>query len=457
MRFGFMKVCFAVLFFLGLIVPFSFADEMSSTDEEISALKAQVQELMQRIDKLETEQALGKQEAAKAKEEVAKIKETAPVAVAAAKVDLANALSKLKLKGRAAAGFFDSGKAGSFPAGSFEVPDAKIQFAFQPDDINTVTLRFKLDNAVTSVSSTSPLLDYFYLQSKDFLPLLKNTPFSLSGRLGRFKLGFGEETWSDNPIEGILPSNSAGKIGATDEGLELAGKIKLDKIKIANYTLKPLGWVVSVSDGNSGVGSDRNSSRAFMGKLYYTPINPLYLSVSYYDSGKLGDQGAEMSIAGLVAPPGNKTTEWKRAFWEVDARYDIGKGKKPLEPIAYSDSKAILRLSYGQFGDDIEGTDNDAVKRNGQFGFVEGTYNITKRFYTAGRYSLVDLDGDQIAILNSIANTNRYQRYSLGLGYRWSENTILKLSYDWNREDGDQAVTEDKPNDLLSAIVASQF
>jgi hypothetical protein len=426
-----------VLLFVFSYIPKGFA----ATDEEIQGLKLQVRELMQRIEKLEAEQIQSKTEVIKAKEEMAKVKETT-----GGRIDLANTLSKLKLKGRWAAGFYDSGKSGSFPSGSFEMPDAKIQFAFQPDDINTIVLRFKLDNAVTNISTTSPLLDYLYLQSKDFLPFLKNTPFSLSGRLGRFKLGFGEETWSDNPIESILPSNSAGKVGVTDEGLELAGKIKLDKLH-----LKPLGWVASVSDGNAGVGSDTTTGKAFIGKLYYTPIEPLYLSASYYDSGSLKSSNSELSIAGLATRPTN-ATDWQRKVWELDARYDFGKGKKPLDPPAFSDSKAIIRISYGGFHD-ITST-SGATEVTGSFGFVDGIYNLNKKIYTAARYSLTDLDGDTTATLNSVT-TNKYDRYSLGLGYRWSENTILKLSYDWNKESGPNV--NDVPNDLLSAIVATQF
>jgi hypothetical protein len=207
-----------------------------------------------------------------------------------------------------------------------------------------------------------------------------------------------------------------------------------------------LGWVVSVSDGNKEIGSDTSSSKAFMGKLYSTPIDPLYLSASYYDSGRL--KGAsEMSVAGLTSVPSGDN-EWRRKIWELDARYDFGKGKKPLDPPAYSDSKAILRLSYGRFNDEAN------KSREGNFGFADGIYNLTKKFYTAGRYSFVDLEGDNTASLNSVT-ANRQDRYSLGFGYRWSENTILKLSYDWNKESGSN--TEDADNNLISAIVASQF
>lgn len=437
MKSNYLKIAFAVLFLSGIIVPGVFADEPVSRDGEIADLKAQVQELLKRIEKLEGEQAKAKEDSAKAKEEVAKLKENTQAATAA-KVDLANALSKLKLKGRAAFGFLDSGKAGSYPAGSFEMPDAKIQLAFQPDDINTVTLRFNVNNA----TAQSPLMDYLFLQSKDFIPALKGSPFSLSARLGRFKLGFGEETWTDNPVEGILPSNSAARATVVDEGLEFAGKIKLDKIG-----LKPLGWSVSVSDGNSGVGSDSTASKAFMGKLYYTPIEPLYLSTSYYDSGELDSSSAELSLAGLVSSL-QSGMSWKRKVWEADARYDFGKGKKPLEPIVFSDSKAIVRLSYGEFKDDGNRT------RSGNFGFVDGIYNLTKKFYAAGRYSFIDMNGDVTATLNSVT-ANRYDRFSLGGGYRWSDNVILKLSYDWNKNSGPSV--NDADDNLLSALVATQF
>ena len=433
-----LKVVLVVLFLVGIIVHPSFADER---DEEVAVLKAQVQELMQRIDKLEAAQAKSKEESLKAKEEIVKVKETTQ-AVQAARVDLEKLAAKLKLKGRAAFGFFDSGKAGSYPSGSFEMPDAKIQFSFQPDDINTVVMRFNLNNA----TSQSPLLDYFFLKSKDFIPSLKKTPFSLETRLGRFKLGFGEETWSDNPIEGVVPSNSAGKVGVSDEGLEFAGKIKLDKIG-----LRPLGWVFSVSDGNSGVGSDSSTAKALMSKLYYSPIEPLYLSLSYYDSGSLKSFNSEFSIAGLATRPTN-ATNWERQVWEVDTRYDFGKGKKPLDPSAFSDSKAILRLSYGAFHDTTSTA--GAAERWGNFGFVDGIYNFNKKFYIASRYSFVDLSSDVTATLNSVT-ANKYDRYSLGAGFRWSENTILKLSYDWNKTQGPGV--NDADDNLLSAIVATQF
>lgn len=418
-----------------MLLNFSYL-QADTRDEEIQALKTQVQELLKRIEVLEQSQAKVKEETAKQIEAVKKAEPT---------VLMDKASSKLKIKGRAAFGFYNAeNEAAAYSQGSFEVPDAKIQFAFAPDEINTVVLRLSLNNGVTSISSTSPLVDYFFLQSKDFIPALKDSPFSLSTRLGKFKLGFGEETWSDNAIESVLVSNSAGATTALDEGLEFAGKIKLEK-----FNLKPLGWVVSFTDGNAGVGSDNSQGKAFMGKLYYTPIDPLYLSASYYDSGRLKTANAEGRVAGLFTIP-TGAVNWERHIWELDARYDFGKGKKWENSPLFSDSKSIVRLSYGAFSDHAAA----ASERSGNFGFVEGIYNLNKKVYTAGRVSFVDLDGDSTASLNSVT-ANKYQRYSLGAGYRLRENAILKLAYDWNKESGPGI--SDVDNDLLSLVAALQF
>lgn len=413
------KRVLSIVLIAGLALGFNITSVLAdSRDEEISTLKTQVQELLKRIEKLETDQE-------KTKEEISKKVES--------KVDLANTLSKLKIKGRWAAGFYDSGDAGSFDSGSFEAPEGKIQFAFAPDDINNIIMRLSVNNAAFNN------LDYFYIDT-DLKKLLK-LGFPLSSRLGRMKVDFGEETFSNNPVESVLPSNSAGNVSGSDEGLMLSGKIG---------KAKPLGYSVSVTNGTTGTGSDTSTAKAFAGKLYYNIIDPLYMSASYYNSGQMKAASSEMGIGGLVAIP-TGSARWTREMWELDLRYDFQKGKT-INPPAYSDSKAIVRLSYGGFSDDSsQGTIN---KRTGSFGFAEGTYNLTKKFYIASRASFVDLDGRNTLALNGIT-ANLYRRYSLGLGYRLSGNTILKLGYDWNRESGPSV--DDRDNNLLAAIVASQF
>lgn len=357
------------------------------------------------------------------------------------KVGLDKLSSKLKLKGRWAAGYFDSQKGGSYPNGSFQAPEAKIQFTFLPDDINSVIMRLSLNNA------TFNSVDYFYLDTNIMkLTPWEKSPFTLTSRIGRFKTDFGEETFSNNPVESILPSNSAANVAGNDEGLMLSGKIGKQN---------PLSWSAGAYNGNSGTGADNNWLKAFSGKLSYNIINPLYVSASYYNSGQLDTASSEMSIGGITAPPSN-TLRWTRQMAEVDVRYDFKKGKT-LNPPAYSDSLAFVRAAYGHFIDQSDSVAGSRTKldREGNYGFIEGMYNITKKLYAAARASVVELNGEvNTASWNSVT-ANRYERYSLGLGYRLSSATILKGSYDVNLER--KTAGEDPKDGLLTLLVSSQF
>ena len=340
-------------------------------------------------------------------------------------VTMDNLITKLKIKGRVALGFNKGETDATFQAGSFDVPDMKVWFTFSPDEQNELTARFNLNNA----AANTPLLDYAFFQSKDFIPYLKGTPFSLSGKLGRMKLGVGEETFSDNPVEGPLTSNSAAAVGGSDEGAELSTKV----------------GSFSVSNGARGVVSDNGMAKAWMSKLFYAPLNYLDLSGHYYHSGSLKGQSSEVSIAGIIAPPSG-ALNWKRQVWGVDLRYDFVRGTKPLNPPSASDSKAIMRLSYGQFADMV----TNASHRSGQFGFMDGLYNWTSKIFSSARVSFIGLNGHQIQSLNSVS-ANHYERYSLGVGYRWFENTHLRFGYDHNVNGGDGI--SDANDDLVSAYV----
>lgn len=399
----------------------------AASDDEVQELKQQVQQLLERIEQLEQTQSLQAQDIEKQKGAVAGKTESA--------VQLDKLTSKLKMKGRYAVGFYDSGKAGSFPQGSFEAAEAKIQFTFEPDDINKFTARLNLNNATYNSG------DYLFVDTNiaKFLGL----DFPLSSRLGRYKLDFGEETLTDNPVDNVLASASAGKVSGNDEGLQLSGKIG---------KTKPIGYSVAITNGTTGTGSDTSTAKSFVGKLSYNIFDPLYVSASYYDSGDMKLSNAEVGPAGMLTRP-TGALRWDRKIWEVDLRYDFQKGKT-LNPPAFSDSKAFFRLAYGQFFDGAS-TSTGGIERDGQYGFIEGTYNITPKIYLASRLSLMDLDGkDATASLNSIT-ANQYDRYSFGLGYRVTSNTIFKLGYDINYESG--VNVENADNDLVSAIIASQF
>ncbi|MBI2095993.1 MAG: hypothetical protein HYT89_07490 [Candidatus Omnitrophica bacterium] len=394
-------------------------ETLERQDETIQALRSKVEAL----------EGARKQEAISA--------ESAAVQPEPASAVLEKLGTKLKIKGRAGVGFFKSGSgaSGAYPQGSFEIPEAKLQFSLDTDEYNTFVFRMNLNNAAFNN------VDYLYLDSKNFLTCLEGTPFTLESRLGRFKLPFGEETLSNNIVESALGSNSAANPADTDEGWQLSGKVG---------RTNPWKWFLAFSNGNSGTGSDNLNVKSVLGKLAYSPVKPLNLSAGVYHSGALKTAASEFSFAGSTARPAG-AAKWSRTLWELDARWDFGKGKI-VDPPAYTDSRAYLRGAWGGIDDNADSAVQD---RQAGYGFVEGLYNFHPKWYAAARYSLIDMHGNDTATLNSVSDATSYDRYSVALGYRWSPSTLLKLAYDWNVSD---TLSGDDPSDnLLTAAAVSSF
>jgi hypothetical protein len=437
---------FGVFFLLGLTVV-SWADQGTlSLEDRVKALEerlSRTQALEEKVVKLEAENELLKNRVA-VLDNLALAKPAAPDKSKPEPALLEKIGTKLKIKGRWGTGFFKSNQGGSYPHGSFEVPEGKVQMAYNPDDINTIIMRMSLNNAAfTSV-------DYFYVDSKDFLPGLKHTPYTLETRIGRFKLQYGEETWSNNIVESALISNSASNAAVSDEGIQLSGKVTKPE-----WFKNPLKWFFAVTNGSTLTGSDNATPKSFSGKLAYSPTDPLSLSASIYNSGSLKTAAAEMSVAGITARP-TGATRWDRTMWEIDARWDFEKGKA-LDPPAYTDSKAYLRGAFGQMFDDAGAVPD----REANYGYVEGLYNFHPKWYTALRWGLVDLRHDASSVLNGVTGQNQlltqwYTRYSAALGYRWSDKTLIKLGYDLNRSGGVDGI-DDPSDNLLSLVLVSSF
>ena len=342
----------------------------------------------------------------------------------------------LRISGRWAAGYQHSGKEGTNPSGAFRVPDAKLRFDVQPDAVNTLVTRLNVSNA------TFNDVDYLYMESKDFLPWLKDSPVGLTTRLGRVKMDFGEETWSNNAVESALPSTSIANVAGHDEGLQLMTSLKSDWSPRLS---------LGVFNGNSGGGTDNTGAKAYSAKLSVIPVEPLFLSISFFDSRETKGGGTELGIGGLTTAPAG-AVNWARRVWEVDARYDIGRGSAPLNPPAFTDSTAYLRTAYGLFTDSAKG----GTDRRGDYAYLEGLWNFHPRWHAASRWSILDFDHDVAATIGGITGVKREQRYALGGGFRWSESTLLKGEWLVDHESG-RPIADDASNNQFSLIAASQF
>lgn len=321
--------------------------------------------------------------------------------------------AKAKLDGRMFIGTLGTGDQGPDRNWSTDIPDAKLRFTFIPWRNVTIV------NRLSTSGGKSTDFDYFYADVAG-LPGTGTT-----FRLGQRKIDVGQETWTDNPEEGILISNSISHVGGYGIGSALLGKLgagKLAPVYEVGFVNGPKGVTVRPSTGlpvNAKIGKPLSAR--------------LFTSVSYFETGTLhGADKSAVSIAEISDAPAG-TTSWNRKLCEFDVRYNYGPaGNRGILP-STDLPKAMVGATWGAFNDNIVGANN----RSGEYWFGEGLYNITRRFYAAGRYSAIKLGDGQLALLGkSPVPVNEYQRTSLGLGYRLSDLTDLKVEYTINETTG---------------------
>jgi hypothetical protein len=396
------------------------AAELRSLQQEIEDLKQRLSDYDQlrvRLDELEK-----RAEAAEKKQ---------PQAAQAA-----NKETKTKIDGRLFAGAFKSGEQGSFGNRSLDIPDAKLRLTISPSKDVTIVNRFSNNRAGANG------FDYFYLD-------LNNWGGAAPGhvlRVGKFKMDVGQETWTDNPVESILISNSVSHISGYDEGINLRGPLRRGPL--------PPTYSVALMNGSKGVNPSDNGL-AWSAKVG-VPLTPrMYFSASYLHVGNLVKPGGtvdqpDFDIAEVFDAPAG-AIGWTRSLWELDARYGYGADGQKSVVGAPADVPWQAGATYGQFGDDAIG----APGRKGSYWFVEGLYNVCPEIYVASRYSEVSLDGNMLAKLGgSPVAVNDYQRLSLGAGYRLTPMTHIKVEYSRNNAAGGAT----KPDlNQIAAGVATKF
>ena len=320
---------------------------------------------------------------------------------------------KAGIDGRIFLGAFKSGSQGPDPNWSTDIPDAKLRFTFNPSNRITVV------NRLSTSGARSADFDYFYL---DYAGI--PNPASVL-RLGQRKIDFGQETWTDNPIENILISNSVSHISGYATGIAIRGKL-------SNVERSPV-YEIGVVNGAKGQMARQSSGLQTNVKLGTPLPGNLFVSASYFDTGTLkGTDKAGLSIAEINDAPSG-ATEWKRTLWELDLRYNYGlAGIRSMVP-SRSIPSVMVGATWGKFSDSASG----AADRDGRFWFIEGLYNLTSRLYAAGRRSTAKLDGGALARLSkSPVDVNSYCRTSIGLGYRLTNLTDLKTEYTTNDTSG---------------------
>src|SRR5439155_3392913 len=242
-------------------------------------------------------------------------------------------------------------------------------------------------------------------------------------------------------IDDPLISHSLADLWAVDEGIELYGK------------LGPVRYAFAVQNGGISDTADFNSDKAVAGRLEYDPLRWLHLSISGMRTGDLDAQRDSLSAMwfgnGFFRSLGSPATTTK--FHANLLEGDLG-----------------IWLPHGHlsaFGGYIDYGDNDTAANNHRdiyYYSIEAVHDLIGKLYAGARFSQIFArkgfpivgNGEFGDYFFSPATlTKEMWRLSLGLGYRFSPNLVLKGEYTFER--GKEQSGESRDHEDLFALQAA--
>jgi hypothetical protein len=324
-------------------------------------------------------------------------------------------LDKVVLSGEGGVVFFHTGRDGMFPNSEFRMDEARL-FLEAPlgGEVYAYT---ELNLATRETPDVAARLGEAYLDFEN-VSRIWHWDRMLNLRLGRLYVPFGEEYQGRNAIDNPLISHSLSDLWGVDEGLELYGR------------LGPLIYVAAVQNGGIPDTQDFDRDKSVAGRIGWEPARWLHVSVSGMRTGDLAVKNDHLSALwfgnGFIRSLGSaQTTRFHANLLEADVEAHWPSGHVKA------------------FGGYIRYGDNDPGANNGRDVFyysVEGVQNLTGKFYAGARFSQILAKGGFPIVgngeftdyfFNSL--TEEIWRLSLGLGYRWSQNLLLKAEYSFER------------------------
>lgn len=343
---------------------------------------------------------------------------------------------KIVLSGEGGLAFFESGSQGQFPNAEFRIDEARLFLDAQVwDDTYFFT---ELDLATRENPGVNVSVEELYVDFEN-VSRLWNQDRMLNIRVGRFNIPFGEEYQTRYAIDNPLIAHSLSDIWGVDQGLEVYG------------CLGKFDYVLAVQNGGVNV-DDFNADKSIAGRLGYSPTHWLRLSASAMRTGNINVQ--QDGIA---------------ALWFGNAYLSsIGSPSTTLFHSELAEGDVQLRLGRGQIkaaGGYLHYGDNDTAANNNRdvyYYFVEGQYDVTKKLFAAARFSqIMANDGFLLIGDGSFQNygsalSKNLWRLTLGTGYRFSPNLVLKADYSLERGEQSNGETRDH-EDLFDIELAYRF
>lgn len=344
----------------------------------------------------------------------------------------------VRLSGEGGIGFFTTGSQGMFPHSEFRVDEARL---FLDASVwNDVFFYSELNLATREEPDVSLRLGETYLEFENISQLWGRDRI-LNLRLGRMYIPFGEEYQERYAIDNPLISHSLTDLWGVDEGVELYGRSGR------------FSYVLAAQNGGIPDTRDFNSDKSLAGRIGYDPNRWLHVSVSGMRTGNLAVNGDQLSAmwfgGGFIRSLGSPaTTTFHGELVEGDV---------------------VALIPHGQlhaFGGYMHYGDNDPAGNNQRdvyYYALEGTRELTRKFYFAARFSqifarngfpLVANGNFEDYFINTL--TDEIWRLSLGMGYHFSQNLVVKMEYSLERgttTTGEQRNHEDQ----FSAEAAFRF
>ena len=324
-------------------------------------------------------------------------------------------LGKLHITGEGGVGFFHTAREGASPNSEFRVDEAKL-FLEAPVWEN-VYIFSELNLAQREDRDLNLKLGEFYVDFED-VSLLWNRERQLNLRAGRMDIPFGEEYLTRDAIDNPLISHSLADFWGVDEGVELYGK------------LGKFSYALAVQNGSDADNRDFNRDKSVAGRIGFDPTHWLHFSVSAMRTGDLNVQNDKLSAlwfgSGFFRSLGStNTTAFRANLVQGDVAVRWARGH------------------LSAFGGVIRYDDNDPAGNNRRTVYYysfEGQQLLTRKLYAAARFSHILTDkGFPIVGQGDYGDyfyeslTESLWRLSLGVGYRFSENLLLKAEYSFER------------------------
>lgn len=349
-------------------------------------------------------------------------------------------LGRVRISGEGGVGLFDSQANGMFPNSEFRVDEAKL-FVETPL-WNEVYFFSELNLASRHYDELDMEVGELYVDFEN-VSQLWGCDGQMSIRVGRLDIPFGEEYLSRDAIDNPLISHSLADLWGVDEGIEFYG------------AFGPVSYVLAVQNGGVPVARDFNSDKSVALRIAVDPTPWLHLSISGMRTGDLDaedDYASELWIGG----------GWFRSIGSVATREFHAELAQGDVAVKFSRGHVKAFGGYARYDDNDPLADN---QRDFFYYSVEAMCDVTKKLYAAARFSQIFADDGYPLPGNGDLGYYYFfpappaedlWRLSLGLGWRFSENLILKTEYSFEggQESGDN--DRDKVN-FFGAEAAFKF